>query len=93
MICQDNKEPGDWLRPVDALSLAKVRIENRKLVEELNEWKRFALSNYQTLCSISAPRLLPRDQQRIAQIQIERAEKEFPAIMEEVNGPIWEKRG
>jgi hypothetical protein len=94
MICQDNKEPGDWLRPVDAMSLAKVRIENRKLIEELHRWKRFAGACHSTICAIAAPRLFPRDQQSLAEKHLAICEREYAEQVSEINGPVYgERRG
>lgn len=92
MICQDNKEPGDWLRPVDALSLAKVRVANAQLVHELNTWKRFGRASYSALCALATPRMFPKDRETLAKRHLEIFEKDFPEVVEDINGPVYGQR-
>jgi len=94
MICQDNAEVGEFLRPVDAMSLAKTRVELAQAIRELGEWKRFARSSYSAICSIAAPRMLPKDREAMAERLLRGFEKDFPEVVAEINGPVYgEKRG
>lgn len=94
MICQDNADVGEFLRPVDAMSLAKTRVELAQTIRELGEWKRFARSSYSAICSLAAPRMFPKDRETLAKRQLEIFEKDFPSVVADIVGePYAKKRG
>ena len=92
-IRQDNGEIPDFLRPIDALSLAQTRIELAKTIQELHRWKAFALSNWATISAIAAPRQILGNQTNLARRQIDISYADFGDLMIEVEGPAYRKQG
>ncbi len=93
-IVQDNAEPGNWLRPDDALVLVQCRAELARTREELMRWKLFGEKNFSTICSIAQRGFLPGEKQRLADSHLKFCYDEFPDLVDFLVGPIYaEKRG
>jgi hypothetical protein len=92
-IFQDNGDVSDFLRPIDAMSLAQARIELANMVHERNRWKAFALSNWATISAIAAPRQILGNQTNLARRQIDISYSDFCDLMGEVEGPAYRRQG
>ncbi len=93
MIVQDNGPDLDFLRPVDAMSLARVRVENARLEKERNRWKTLAISHHTRMIAISQTKMLGKPQ-KIAADGVELFYSEFADLAEEFSAPVYsEGRG
>lgn len=93
-ISQDNGEISNFLAPIDALSLARTRIELANAIQELHRWKALAKSQHSTLCAIAAPRQWLGNQNRLAEVQLDLLHCEFKDLLPEIVGDVYaEKRG
>ncbi len=93
-ISQDNGEISNFLAPIDALSLARARVELAKTLQELHRWKALAKSHQHTICAIAAPRQLLGNQRKLAERQLEICYSDFADLLPEIVGPVYaEKRG
>lgn len=91
-IKQDNGPDAPFHAPDDAMTRIQLKIANARLLRELNEWKRFGRASYSALCALATPRMFPKDRETLAKRHLEIFEKDFPEVVEDINGPVYGQR-